>query len=190
MSTYTAILDLVIDASENGAIITAETYPGLSDPTNYNVIIIREFDQYQSEIQNFNTSSQPITVSNLLSGTSYKAVVIPSLNGEFDPRGRWEKRFSTLSSYGGQTVSSTRQDFKVSKSYLQLAVTQTQYKNKQSAIFHRSFDSITVPTTKTVSATNGNSYNAGYFSFGTSLIMKDTLENTLHAGGIGFFLNE
>ncbi len=38
MSTYTAILDLVINPSENGAVITAETYPGLSDPTNYNVL--------------------------------------------------------------------------------------------------------------------------------------------------------
>ena len=190
MSTYTAILDLVVNASENGAIINAETYPGLTDPTNYNVIIIKQLDQGQEEVQNFNVSSQPITVSNLIAGTSYEAVVIPSLNGVFDPRGRWSKKFSTTSSYGGQTVSSTRQDFKVSKSYLQLAVTPTQYNNKQSAIFYRNFDSITVPSTKTVSSTNGNSYNTGYFSFGTSLIMKDTLENTLHAGGIGFFLNE
>ena len=157
MSTYTAILDLVINPSENGAVITAETYPGLSDPTNYNVLIIREFDQYETTIQNFDTQSQPITISNLLSGTSYKAVVIPSLNGVFDPRGRWEKRFSTLTNYGGQTVSPTRQDFKVSKSYLQLAVTETQYAKKQSALFYRDFDSIEVPTVKTVSSVNGNS---------------------------------
>lgn len=190
MSTYTAILDLVIDSSETGAVITATTYPGLTDPTNYNVIINEILDSGQAEVQNFNRTSQPITVTGLKSGTSYEAVVIPSLNGLFDPRGRWTKKFSTISSYGGQTVSSTRQDFKVSKSYLQLAVTAAQYKNKQSAVFYRNFDSITIPTTKTVSQTNGNSYNAGYFSFGTSLIMKDTLENTLHAGGIGFFLND
>jgi hypothetical protein len=190
MSTYTAIIDLVVEASETGAVITAATYPGLSNPTNYNVIIIKQLDQGQEEVQNFNVSSQPITVSNLIAGTSYEAVVIPSLNGVFDPRGRWTKKFSTTSSYGGQTVSSTRQDFKVSKSYLQLAVTADQYKNKQSAVFYRNFDSLTIPTTSAVSTTNGNSYNAGYFSFGTSLIMKDTLENTLHAGGLGFFLNE
>jgi hypothetical protein len=190
MSLYTAILDLVVDASENGAIITAETYPGLTNPTKYNVIINKITDQGQEEVQNFDRTSQPITVSNLIAGTSYEAVVIPSLNGVFDPRGRWTKKFSTTSSYGGQTVSSTRQDFKVSKSYLQLAVTAAQYKNKQSAVFYRNFDSIKIPTTKTISATNGNSYNTGYFSFGTSLIMKDTLENTLHAGGVGFFLNE
>jgi hypothetical protein len=190
MSTYTAILDLVVDSSETGAIITATTYPGLTDPTNYNVIINEILDNGQTEVQNFNTTSQPITVTSLKSGTSYEAVVIPSLNGLFDPRGRWTKKFSTISSYGGQTVSSTRQDFKVSKSYLQLAVTSAQYKNKQSALFYKNFDSLTIPTTKTVSTTNGNSYNAGYFSFGTSLIMKDTLENTLHAGGVGFFLNE
>ena len=190
MSTYTAILDLVVEPSETGAVITATTYPGLTDPTNYNVIINEILDSGQTEVQNFNRTSQPITVTGLKSGTSYEAVVIPSLNGLFDPRGRWTKKFSTISSYGGQTVSSTRQDFKVSKSYLQLAVTATQYKNKQSAVFYRNFDSISTPTTKTVSQINGNSYNAGYFSFGTSLIMKDTLENTLHAGGIGFFLNE
>lgn len=190
MSTYTAILDLVVDSSETGAIITATTYPGLTDPTNYNVIINEILDNGQTEVQNFNRTSQPITVTGLKSGTSYEAVVIPSLNGLFDPRGRWTKKFSTISSYGGQTVSSTRQDFKVSKSYLQLAVTSAQYKNKQSALFYKNFDSLTIPTTKTVSTTNGNSYNAGYFSFGTSLIMKDTLENTLHAGGVGFFLNE
>lgn len=190
MSTYTAILDLVVDSSETGAIITATTYPGLTDPTNYNVIINEILDNGQTEVQNFNRTSQPITVTGLKSGTSYEAVVIPSLNGLFDPRGRWTKKFSTISSYGGQTVSSTRQDFKVSKSYLQLAVTAAQYKNKQSAVFYKNFDSLTIPTTKTVSTTNGNSYNTAYFSFGTSLIMKDTLENTLHAGGVGFFLNE
>jgi hypothetical protein len=191
MSSYTAILDLVVEASENGAVITAETYPGLTNPTNYNVIIIQELNgQYVSEVQNFNVSSQPITVSNLLSGTAYRAVVIPSLNGVFDPRGRWEKRFNTLALYGGQTVSSSRQDFKVSKSYLKLAVTAGQYSNKQSVVFYRNFDSISVPTTKTVSSTNGNSYNEGYFSFGTSLIMSDTINNTLHSGGVGFFLNE
>ena len=190
MSTYTAILDLVVDSSETGAVITATTYPGLTDPTNYNVIINEILDSGQTEVQNFNRTSQPITVTGLKSGTSYEAVVIPSLNGLFDPRGRWTKKFSTISSYGGQTVSSTRQDFKVSKSYLQLSVTAAQYKNKQSAVFYKNFDSLTIPTTKTVSTTNGNSYNTGYFSFGTSLIMKDTLENTLHAGGVGFFLNE
>ena len=190
MSTYTAILDLVVDSSETGAVITATTYPGLTDPTNYNVIINEILDSGQTEVQNFNRNSQPITVTGLKSGTSYEAVVIPSLNGLFDPRGRWTKKFSTISSYGGQTVSSTRQDFKVSKSYLQLSVTAAQYKNKQSAVFYKNFDSLTIPTTKTVSTTNGNSYNTGYFSFGTSLIMKDTLENTLHAGGVGFFLNE
>lgn len=191
MSSYTAILDLVVDASENSAIITAETYPGLTDPTNYNVIIIQELNgQFVSEVQNFNVASQPITVNNLLSGTAYRAVVIPSLNGVFDPRGRWEKRFNTLAPYSGQTVSSSRQDFKVSKSYLKLAVTPAQYANKQSVVFYRNFDAVTVPTTKTVSPTNGNSYNEGYFSFGTSLIMSDTIDNTLHAGGVGFFLNE
>jgi hypothetical protein len=34
MSTYTAIIDLVVEASETGAVITAATYPGLSNPTN------------------------------------------------------------------------------------------------------------------------------------------------------------
>jgi len=190
MSTYTAILDLAIEASETGAVITAATYPGLTDPTNYNVIIIREFDQYQSEVQNFNTSSQPITVSNLISGVAYKAVVIPSLNGVFDPRGRWEKRFNTLASYGGQTLSTTRQEFKSSKSYLQLAVTESQYNKKQSAIFYRNFDSVLVPSIKTTDPINGNSYNTGYFSFGTSILMDNILDNPNQSGGVGFFLNE
>lgn len=190
MSTYTAILDLVVEASENSATITATTYPGLSDPTNYNVIIIREFDQYQTEVQNFNTTTQPINVTNLLSGTAYKAVVIPSLNGVFDPRGRWEKRFNTLAQYGGQTVSSTRQEFKANKSYLQLAVTESQYNKKQSAIFYRNFDSVLIPSIKTTSPTNGNSYNTGYFSFGTSILMDNILENPNQSGGVGFFLNE
>lgn len=188
---FSLIKDLVIEPSQNSVVITAETQDGYLDPTNYNVRIVRDLEQGQVEIQNFNSTSQPITVNNLLSGVSYRAIVLPSLNGVFAPyRPQWEKTFSTISAYNGQTVSSTRKDFKVSKSYLQLAVTESQYKSKQSAIFYRGFDSITVPTTKTVSATNGNSYNVGYFSFGTSLIMKDTLENTLHAGGLGFFLNE
>jgi hypothetical protein len=197
MSTFTIIKDLVVNPSENGAIIVVDTYDGYDAPTNYNVVINEILDSGQVIIQDFNVSPNPptlttsITVSGLKSGTSYEAVVIPTLNGVFAPmRPRWTKKFSTISSYGGQTVSSTRQDFKVSKSYLQLAVTAAQYKNKQSAVFYRNFDSLTIPTTSAVSTTNGNSYNAGYFSFGTSLIMKDTLENTLHAGGLGFFLNE
>jgi hypothetical protein len=197
MSTFTIIRDLVVNPSENGSVIVVDTYDGYPAPTNYNVIINEILDNGQTEIQNFNVAPTPptlttsITVSGLKSATSYEAVVIPTLNGIFAPmRPRWTKKFSTTSSYGGQTVSSTRQDFKVSKSYLQLAVTASQYKNKQSAVFYRNFDSLTIPTTSAVSTTNGNSYNAGYFSFGTSLIMKDTLENTLHAGGLGFFLNE
>ena len=197
MSTFTIIKDLVVNPSENGAIIVVDTYDGYNAPTNYNVVINEILDSGQDTVQDFNVSPNPptlttsITVSGLKSGTSYEAVVIPTLNGVFAPmRPRWTKKFSTISNYGGQTVSSTRQDFKVSKSYLQLAVTAAQYKNKQSAVFYRNFDSLTIPTTKSVSTTNGNSYNTGYFSFGTSLIMKDTLENTLHAGGVGFFLNE
>ena len=197
MSTFTIIRDLVVNPSQNGAIIVVDTQDGYNAPTNYNVVINEILDNGQDTVQDFNVSPNPptlttsITVSGLKSGTSYEAVVIPTLNGVFAPmRPRWTKKFSTLSSYGGQTVSSIRQDFKVSKSYLQLAVTAAQYKNKKSAVFYRNFDSLTIPTTKSVSSTVGNSYNTGYFSFGTSLIMKDTLENTLHAGGVGFFLNE
>lgn len=194
MPTYTSIKDLVVNASENSAIVTVDTVTGYDAPTNYNVVV-QEMPN-GLEIQNFNVSPNPptlttlITISSLKSGTPYKVVVIPSLNGVFDPRGRWTKQFNTLAQYGGQTVSTDKQDFKASKSYLQLAVTSAQYTNKQSAVFFRDFDSITVPTTKTISSTNGNSYNPGYFSFGTSLIMSDTIENTLHAGGIGFFLND
>ena len=197
MSTFTIIRDLVVNPSQNGAIIVVDTQDGYNAPTNYNVVINEILDNGQDTVQDFNVSPNPptlttsITVSGLKSGTSYEAVVVPTLNGVFAPmRPRWTKKFGTISSYGGQTVSSTRQDFKVSKSYLQLAVTAAQYKNKQSAVFYRNFDSLTIPTTKSVSSTVGNSYNTGYFSFGTSLIMKDTLENTLHAGGVGFFLNE
>ena len=197
MSTFTIIRDLVVNPSQNGAIIVVDTQDGYNAPTNYNVVINEILDNGQDTVQDFNVSPNPptlttsITVSGLKSGTSYEAVVVPTLNGVFAPtRPRWTKKFSTLSSYGGQTVSSERQDFKVSKSYLQLAVTAAQYKNKKSAVFYRNFDSLTIPTTKSVSSTGGNSYNTGYFSFGTSLIMKDTLENTLHAGGVGFFLNE
>lgn len=197
MSTFTLIFDPGIEPSETGAVITATTYPGYSDPTNYNVLINEISDSGYTQVQNFDvpsnppTSSKLITVTGLKSGTSYQLVLVPSLNGLVpDSRFTWRKEFSTTSSYGGQTVSSTRQDFKVSKSYLQLAVTAAQYKNKKSALFYKNFDSLTIPTTKTVSTTNGDSYNTGYFSFGTSLIMKDTLENTLHAGGVGFFLND
>lgn len=195
MPTFTIIKDLVINASENSAIVTVDTYDGYDAPTNYNVVV-REMPN-ELEVQNFNVSPNPptlttlITISSLKSGTPYKVIIEPSLNGVYAPtRPRWTKEFNTLAQYGGQTVSTTKQDFKASKSYLQLAVTSAQYTNKQSAVFFRDFDSITVPTTKTVSSTNGNSYNTGYFSFGTSLIMSDTIENTLHAGGIGFFLND
>ena len=44
MSTFTLIFDPGIEPSETGAAITATTYPGYSDPTNYNVSnYVKEF---------------------------------------------------------------------------------------------------------------------------------------------------
>jgi hypothetical protein len=186
----TAIIDLVIESSQTGAVIKAETAPGMETPTNYNVVIVKETEQYEFEIQNFNVSTQPINVTGLLPGTSYLAKVTPSVNGQYDPRGVWTKRFNTTTIYGGQTVSSGRQEFQVSKSYLQLAVTEFQYSKKQSALFYRDFDSVEVPTVKIASSVNGDSYNTGYLSFGTSILMDNSLDNTKQSGGIGFFLND
>ncbi len=39
MSTFTIIKDLVVNPSENGAIIVVDTYDGYDAPTNYNVVI-------------------------------------------------------------------------------------------------------------------------------------------------------
>ena len=184
----TSIVDLVVDVNTNGVVITASTEPGYLDPTKYNVVISKGTDQYETELQNFDTYTQPITVSNLLAGTSYLVKVTPYL--DTTPATARFKRFNTLASTGAATVSSTRQDFKISKSYAQLSITEAQYAKKQSAVLYRNFDSIYTPSLLSSNTTNGNSWDTGYFSFGTSILMDNNLENTNQSGGIGFFLNE
>jgi hypothetical protein len=87
------------------------------------------------------------------------------------------------------TLSSTPISFQATKSYLTLSATESDYKNKKYSVAYRDFPAITVPTPTQVSKTEGDAYPASYFSFGTSVLMDNTLDNTNQMGGFGFFVN-
>ena len=122
-------------------------------------------------------------------GATYDFQVVPYLNSNMG-YGIQQKNYTMpTDGISIQTFSSTPKDFKVAKSYMALSVTEQDYLAKRYAIASREFPAIVVPTTKTVSQANGNEYNVGYFSYGTSLILDNTVENPNQMGGLGFFIN-
>ena len=83
-----------------------------------------------------------------------------------------------------------------SKSYLELSVSESQFKANQYAIAYRSFPAIVPPTYSTVnyagSILSQSTYEAnstGYYSFGTSMFMKNSVDNQNAMGGMGFFIS-
>lgn len=83
-----------------------------------------------------------------------------------------------------------------SKSYLELSVSESQFKANQYAIAYRSFPAVVPPSYTTVSYAGAvlsqSTYEAastGYYSFGTSMFMKNSVDNQNAMGGVGFFIN-
>ena len=134
-------------------------------------------------------TSDPFIVDNLISGATYDFQVVPYLNSSMGYGVQQLNYTMPKDGISIQTLSKKSQDFKVAKSYMALSVTEQDYLAKRYAIAHREFPAIVVPSTKSVSRTNGNEYNVGYFSYGTSLVLDNMVDNPKQMGGLGFFVD-
>lgn len=196
-TNLTFITNLVIKPlSYTSVEINTDTYNWSITPTSYNIYVQKKIlsgsawinDPSYAEVTLARTAD-PFVIENLIMGATYDFTVIPYFNSSMG-YGVQQLNY-TIPTDGAsiQTLSATPKDFKVAKSYMALSVTEQDYISKRFAIASREFPAIVVPTTKTVSKTNGDEYNLGYFSYGTSLILDNTIENPNQMGGLGFFVN-
>jgi hypothetical protein len=171
--------------------INVDTYNWSITPTSYNIYIQKKIfalgswinDPLSSEVI-VSKTVDPFVINNLIAGATYDFQVVPYSNSNMG-YGVQQLNY-TMPKTGGsmQTVSS-----KFAKSYIALSVTEQQYLAKKYSIAHREFPAIVVPSIKTVSKTNGNEYNVGYFSYGTSLVLDNMADNPKQMGGLGFFVD-
>jgi hypothetical protein len=188
----TFITNLVIKPLSNTSVeINIDTYNWSVEPTSYNIYIQKKIlsggvwisDPASAEIT-LTKTSDPFTVNNLIAGATYDFQVIPYLNSNMGYGVQQLDYTMPKNGNSMQTVSS-----KLAKSYMALSVTEQDYLAKKYAVAHREFPAIAVPSIKTVSKTNGNEYNLGYFSYGTSLVMDNMIDNPKQMGGLGFFVD-
>jgi len=188
----TFITNLVIKPLSNTSVeINTDTYNWSVEPTSYNIYVQKKIlsngvwinDPSSAEVT-LSKTSDPFIVNNLIAGATYDFQVVPYLNSNMG-YGVQQLNY-TMPKVGSsmQTLSS-----KLAKSYMSLSVTEQEYLAKKYAIAHREFPAIVVPSTKTVSKTAGNEYNTGYFSYGTSLVLDNMIDNPKQMGGLGFFVD-
>jgi hypothetical protein len=188
----TFITNLVIKPLSNTSVeINTDTYNWSDEPTSYSIYVQKKIlsngvwinDPSSAEVT-LSKTSDPFIVNNLIAGATYDFQVVPYLNSNMG-YGVQQLNY-TMPKVGSsmQTLSS-----KLAKSYMSLSVTEQEYLAKKYAIAHREFPAIVVPSTKTVSKTAGNEYNTGYFSYGTSLVLDNMIDNPKQMGGLGFFVD-
>jgi hypothetical protein len=176
--------------------INIDTYNFSSEPTSYKIYIQKKIYSNSSWISDINyplvtldKTSDPFLVTNLIKGATYDFEVVPYLNSTIGYGVSQYNYTMPTDATSIQTFSPSPKDFKVAKSYMALSVTEQDYLAKRYAIAYREFPAIAVPTTKTVSVTNGDEYNVGYFSYGASIVLANTIENPNQMGGLGFFVD-
>jgi hypothetical protein len=198
--TYTQltfITNLVIKPlSYNSVEINVDTYNFSVEPTSYSIYVQKKIlsngvwinDPSSGEVT-LSKTTDPFIVDNLTPGYTYDFQVVPYLNSSMGYGVQQQNYTMPIEGVQIQTLSVKPKDFKVAKSYMALSVTEQDYLAKRYAIAHRQFPAIVVPSTKTVSKTNGNEYNVGYFSYGTSLVLDNMVDNPKQMGGLGFFVD-
>jgi hypothetical protein len=168
-------------------------------PTSYRVrahkLIFDESGIYVPDI-NFQTivrdygPSETLTITGLVPGDTYYFFATAYLNLNSGNTAYSEATPMPVDGANLKPFSNTPTTFKASKSYVNLSVSEDDYKNKKLAVAHKVFPAITVIPATDVSKINGDNYaNAGYYSFGTSILMDNSLDNTAQSGGFGFFVN-
>jgi len=176
--------------------INVDTYNWSVEPTSYSIYIQKKISSGGVFINDPNSPEvvltktvDPFIIDNLTMGAVYDFQVVPYLNSSMGYGVQQQNYTMPTEGISIQTLSSKPKDFKVAKSYMALSVTEQDYLAKRYAIAHREFPAIVVPSTKTVSKTNGNEYNIGYFSYGTSLVLDNMVDNPKQMGGLGFFVD-
>lgn len=178
--------------------INVDTESFSAEPTSYEVrtqkLIQNEFGTWIIDPNSPSISNtfvtDPFEIINLIAGNTYRFSVTAYLNG--DPGNTVYCYEYTMPIDGAsiQTFSSTPTTFKASKSYLSLSTSEIDFKNKKFSLAYRSFPAVTVIPPTSTSKTNGDVYaNTGYYSFGTSILLNNSLDNTKQSGGFGFFVN-
>jgi hypothetical protein len=196
-TNLTFITNLVIKPlSYTSVEINTDTYNWSVEPTSYNIYVQKKILSGSAWINDpsypevvLTKTVDPFVIDNLIMGATYDFTVNPYFNSSMGYGVQQLNYTMPTDGLSIQTFSATPKDFKVAKSYMALSVTEQDYKLKRYAIASREFPAIVVPTTKTVSKTNGDEYNIGYFSYGTSLVLDNTIENPNQMGGLGFFIN-
>jgi hypothetical protein len=186
VDTLTFIKNLVVRAlSLTSVEINIDNANFTDVPTSYSVKV---FSNTGTLINTLSFNTDPFVITNLQSGSIYTFSVTAFKNSD---QGNTLSETYTMpadiSSIG--TLSSAPISFQATKSYLTLSATEADFKNKKYSTAFREFPAVTVPTATEISTTDGNVYPASYFSFGTSILMDNTLDNTNQMGGFGFFVN-
>jgi len=197
VSSLAFITNLVVKPLSNTSVeINVDTYNFSAEPTFYRVYIQKKIYAISSWINDPNSpetftdyTTDPFIITNLIAGATYDFQVVPYLNLNNGYGVQQYNYTMPTDNFSIQTFSSTPKDFKIAKSYMALSVTEQDYLAKRFAVASREFPAIVVPTTKTISKTNGNEYNLGYFSYGASIILNNLIENPQQMGGLGFFID-
>lgn len=137
----------------------------------------------------------PYVITGLTAGASYKFTVQAYLNNIVSQT-RSTHHTMAGSSINNQIISPIPKTLNSpSKSYMELSVSESEFKQNQYAVAYRSFTSVIPPTYTTTNYYGENvsqlvyeANSTGYYSFGGSIFMKNSIDNTNAIGGIGFFI--
>jgi hypothetical protein len=154
--------------------------------------------------------SNPYTITGLSEGSLYKitaeAYFYSVLNGTVASQTRTTYHNTAWTTINNQVVSSSTINGQIvlptakslnapSKSFMELSVSEAEFKSNRYAVAYRSFTSVVPPAYSSVNyagaALSQATYEAnstGYYSFGGSISMKNSIDNTNAIGGIGFFI--
>jgi hypothetical protein len=140
-------------------------------------------------------SNIPYTITGLTESALYKFTVEAYLNATVS-QSRSTLHTMAGSSINGQVISPIPKTLNApSKSYMELSVSEAEFKANKYAVAYRSFTSVVPPTYVNVNYAGGTvsqsvyeALTTGYYSFGGSIFMKNSIDNTNAIGGIGFFI--
>ena len=146
-------------------------------------------------INSATNSSVPYTITGLTEGALYKITAEAYLNATVS---QTRSTFHTMagSSINGQVISAIPKNLNApSKSFMELSVSEAEFKSNKYAVAYRSFTSVIPPAYSSVSYAGAvlsdlvfQANSTGYYSFGGSISMKNSIDNTNAIGGIGFFI--
>ena len=146
-------------------------------------------------INSATNSSVPYTITGLTEGALYKITAEAYLNATVS---QTRSTFHTMagSSINGQVISAIPKNLNApSKSFMELSVSEAEFKSNKYAVAYRNFTSVIPPAYSSVSYAGAvlsdlvfQANSTGYYSFGGSISMKNSIDNTNAIGGIGFFI--